>query len=1130
MKIIKLEILNLASLDNPNGEVIDFTRGALGDSNIFSIVGPTGSGKSTILDAICLALYGRAPRYPRQKGERNTLTVYGNGGNGGALSAKDPRNILTRGKKKGYSKLTFQANDGSIYRAEWHVQFKRTTFDEATKLLYKFEVVNGQQQELAVEWNDLTTIIGLEFEQFLRTVLIAQGSFANFITASETERKDLLEKLVGCGATYGAIAERIKACYDQAQTAYKEASMDIEHVAKDRLDDNVLAELKAQVEQQDAEMKKLSEFVTRCADQLRWFADDRELQQNLVQCQKDAEQVKQRLTDLSADLRRLELHDSILPATALLRDVRTLEANVLKADRDMETLKRQLEAQKDRIDAENKLFVDIEKHTEEAKKHLDEMAPVINKGRELVTRIDAESKNLSDKTAALKRAENELSSANKAVSDNRKAIDQAKRDEQSAEADWQKFVHEAEAQKTRLAEASKAADDALETEKKKVEGVDANDIMQQRNRFDKEYKTMELAEQQTARKEQLSGQLKSSAQRKEQLLATIADTDKMPKPEEVEEAEKVVRVLQDNLALMRSLNLEKLRHRLEDGKPCPLCGATSHPYVDSAALQHNISDVDGVLTTQRQELDRLKRLREEYLKKRMEAEGEMKAVEEHIRHTSTEIENCEKALAQLHAEMPIPDDREGIIGQKHRLQAELHKAEERLKLYNDVQTSIAHCTELKDKAHKAETEYERKANEQISILKERVTAVQKRLSEYSGLMPNLEEQQKSRTEAHALAVKDRENSQRQLDEMKQMLKDLLGDKLPDDLHRELTSAYDTALMDRDQKKKQIEVLKLDHGNSLGQLQSTQKTREELQAGYEAKQQALDAWITSYNARDDRQCLLTLATTAAILDATVDWESMRRTAEDIKRRVSSAEALLTEAYTKCSQHLVTKPEKEQPMISAEKQEAESRQQTLMKQFAESRVMLDNHDRAVRELGEKMQSLARLKADLEEWKLISDAIGSNGSTMRSIAQCYTLRFLVEYANVEIRRFNSRFELQHVDNSLGLRIIDHERGDDVREVTSLSGGETFVVSLGLALGLSSISSRNLAFDNLFVDEGFGTLDPTSLAVVIDALATLQSSAGKKVGVISHTDTMSERITTQIRVVRNGNSGSSHIDIWPQ
>ena len=110
---------------------------------------------------------------------------------------------------------------------------------------------------------------------------------------------------------------------------------------------------------------------------------------------------------------------------------------------------------------------------------------------------------------------------------------------------------------------------------------------------------------------------------------------------------------------------------------------------------------------------------------------------------------------------------------------------------------------------------------------------------------------------------------------------------------------------------------------------------------------------------------------------------------------------------------------------------------------------------------------------EWTAITDAIGTDGRTLRKIAQCYTLRFLIAHANAEIRKFNTRYELVQVKHSLGIRVIDHDRADDIRDTTSLSGGETFIVSLGLALGLSALSSRNISFDNLFIDEGFGTLE---------------------------------------------------------
>lgn len=196
MKFLQLEILNLASLDKQGGEVINFEEGALGESTIFSIVGPTGSGKSTLLDAICLALYNRAPRYPRKKGDKNqNIEIFGaaDASESNRLAPTDSRNILTRGKKEGYSKLTFLANNGSIYRAEWHVRFQRVRYENAKTALYKITRNGEEITEETADWNELPNIIGLDYDQFLRTVLIAQGSFANFLTAKENERYELLE-------------------------------------------------------------------------------------------------------------------------------------------------------------------------------------------------------------------------------------------------------------------------------------------------------------------------------------------------------------------------------------------------------------------------------------------------------------------------------------------------------------------------------------------------------------------------------------------------------------------------------------------------------------------------------------------------------------------------------------------------------------------------------------------------------------------------------------------------------------------------------------------------------------------------------------------------------------------------
>ncbi len=152
-----------------------------------------------------------------------------------------------------------------------------------------------------------------------------------------------------------------------------------------------------------------------------------------------------------------------------------------------------------------------------------------------------------------------------------------------------------------------------------------------------------------------------------------------------------------------------------------------------------------------------------------------------------------------------------------------------------------------------------------------------------------------------------------------------------------------------------------------------------------------------------------------------------------------------------------------------------------------------------------------------------IGSaTGDTFRKIAQAYNLDLLVHHANVQLRQLVRRYRLKRGGSMLGLLVMDTEMGDELRSVHSLSGGETFLVSLALALGLASMASSTLKIESLFIDEGFGSLDPESLQLAMDALDGLQAQ-GRKVAVISHVQEMHERIPVQIQVMRQGNGLST-------
>ena len=433
----------------------------------------------------------------------------------------------------------------------------------------------------------------------------------------------------------------------------------------------------------------------------------------------------------------------------------------------------------------------------------------------------------------------------------------------------------------------------------------------------------------------------------------------------------------------------------------------------------------------------------------------------------------------------------------------------------------------KDKAEAEVLKYKEESDKQIKDAEEKQNGYDTELKTEKGKTANLIAQLSEKETALAEAVTSLEEANSEVMAKQQDIRNEIGNNDPDAFEKTLTDAKTNAETAVNQKTEDIGKLNSDLTGIRGRIESTMGARAEKEKARGLKVSRLETWLEDYNANPQHQQKLDLTAIALLFAATDDWEEIRSRQKELAAALTSAETSLKIEKTAHMEHQQLKPEKTKEDLALRRTELENRSTT---ELVELQARLQRHEQAMQLMGAMYEKKQEAETLLEEWKQISDAVGgSEGKMLRKIAQCYTLHFLVEHANVEIRKFNSRYELQHVKNSLGIRVIDHDRADDVRDTTSLSGGETFIVSLGLALGLSSLSSRNISFENLFIDEGFGTLDSDTLAIVIDSLAMLQSSQGKKVGVISHTSTMFERITTQIQVIKNGNSGSSYIKIYP-
>jgi exonuclease SbcC len=206
-------------------------------------------------------------------------------------------------------------------------------------------------------------------------------------------------------------------------------------------------------------------------------------------------------------------------------------------------------------------------------------------------------------------------------------------------------------------------------------------------------------------------------------------------------------------------------------------------------------------------------------------------------------------------------------------------------------------------------------------------------------------------------------------------------------------------------------------------------------------------------------------------------------------------------------------------------AKLRIEELIKSETTLTVKLLQDEKNKRQSGLYLDEITKRNAKLAQWKKLDEVIGSaDGKKFRQIAQKYTLEILLGYANKHLKSLSPRYQLQCVPETLALQVVDHDMGDEIRSVHYLSGGESFLVSLALALGLASLSSNRMKVESLFIDEGFGSLDPETLRTAMDALERLHND-GRKVGVISHVQEMTERIPVQIQVIKL--AGKSKVEI---
>jgi exonuclease SbcC len=1235
MRILAIRGSNITSLAGPFE--LRFDEGPLASARLFSITGPTGAGKSSLLDALCLALFNRAPRL----GGRRVRVGRSAEAEDEGLTMCDPRSLVRRGAASAFAEVDYQGLNDRRYRARWEARraYGRTTGKLQTQTITLTELATGQvlggKQEETL--GEIERTLGLSYEQFSRAALLAQGAFAAFLQASGGERAQLLEQM-----TDTEIYTRLsKGAHERAKNVEDELrALDGAIGAVPMLEPEARAALEQSISPLTAACAERQRAVQVSDAAVRWFGElDR-----LVESVKDAATKVDLARDahaLAADRREeLALAERAQPLRSL---VQAIDDCARKRDEEGQSF-RQADARAKELTEASRLAEEALSRCRAAREHaiqqLEDAQPELARAGSLDATLREKEQQISQTRAQLQDLERARDEARKTTTQLRAEQAEQERlasetkawlDERQAlsplEAQWERWQAEL-ARHAEAATSEKAARDAepalaeavdrataardaaaLELETISARAADAKRAWDQIDRQVQESAFSEVdrcAREAAVAKKQALDQLERIATDASALRATRAEdrakqeaaTLEIEKARRVAlDAEQAIPITQAELEeakraldqLRATLSFEDHRARLEDGAPCPLCGSEEHPYVREG------EPVVALFEAQ----DARVRDREAALRALVQAQAGQRAralgFERDVASLAAREQQADQQLAGLDAawaklapavRLDAAPPSDAILATLKALRAE-HEAE--LARLRDAEES-AHqlSTRARDlnaawlTIHASMEQAQRASNGARERAHEAIVARAKCSDELARASGEGERARRVLEPAFVgddgwadrLALDPRAFASGRADDVKayrasrerraraEVALNELGGRLASAsstfAERSTIADAQTARLGEQERATQADrdarrVLLGGRGTSELDAELKKAVRErtsEFEAAQIADQTARGAFAAANEARAAAEARAHTALEAArradeqlrerLLAAGLDsaalaaglahdeaWiDAMKGELGRVDERLAEAMSVFGERERARALHEATgRPATERVVASEELDRARADEQAATTELADASARLRQDDDANARRAERAAAAGEARKRATRWRALDELIGSaDGKKFRSFAQSLTLDGLLSYANEHLADLTRRYRLMRVPGQeMELQIVDGDMADEIRGTNSLSGGETFLVSLALALALSSLAARDVRIDSLFIDEGFGSLDPATLDAALSALESLQAT-GRQVGVISHVRALADKIGTQVRVERLG-AGRSRV-----
>jgi exonuclease SbcC len=1063
MKILELRFKNLNSL---HGEwLIDVRHPEYVSNGIFALTGPTGAGKSTILDAICLALYGSTPRLGK-------ITKSGN-------------EIMSRQTGECYAEVLFESQAGR-FRCHWEQRRARKQADG-----------NLQDQEHQIADADTGKPIetkrsrvvgvieektGMDFDRFTRSILLAQGGFDTFLKADIEQKSKILEQITGT-EIYSDISRRAHERQRDERERLQLLQAEISGIViLEPAQETALEQTLETARQQEMALAAKSSETGKA---INWLTRIEALNKDILNLRDEAARLQAETEAFKPEWATLEQADraaSLEADYATLVGLRERQSGDQRARQTLAVTLPEVEAS---ATTQAEVLERAGQHSLNSKQALEAAAPLIQKIRLLDQQIAERARAVSAAEAACARQRATI----KTLSHER-AGEQQRRSQ--AEAMGQKTAQylSAHGQDERLISEL----GAIETQFAALLGRHGEIARRERECNQADRAMAEAAESldrvtaQCSLHRQGVERAAKNLQQAKDVLNRLLGEKRLREYRAEKEA-----LLREMLFLKRIEALEAQRARLEDGAPCPLCGAVAHPYAEG-----NIPLPDEV----EQQIASLAGL----IGKAEDQEGAITQGEQALTRAGEQLNASEKQATQAaHA----------------RQTAEMTRAE----LQNALGASRAdaECLRLAVLAKLQPLGITAIAAAEIPSLRETLQCRLQTWQETVGQQSQIEQQiatidsETKRLDAvietQRNALTERQDSLRRLQEEHAEATDerrrLYGDKQPEQEAHRLNQAIGEADAEERQAsglngelQQQLTRLKTEIDALTRRIEQTAPTLENAEAAFAAR-------LLPAGFADEPQFLRARRSPEQRESLNSRARALDRAATGLRAKQTDREGrLATETARK-----VTDKTREELVLQCDAHEQSLK--IVRDEIAGCKHRLTEHAAARERIRERQSAIDAQNKACHRWDKLHALIGSaDGKKYRNFAQGMTFELMVSHANRQLRKMTDRYLLiRDARQPLELNVVDDYQGGEIRSIRNLSGGESFIVSLTLALGLSKMASRKVRVDSLFLDEGFGTLDEEALGTALDTLSGLQQD-GKLIGIISHVAALKERISTQINI----------------